>query len=555
MLIPDGVKRAAWRQRCERPALAWRVVHIDLKGPKIPPGVFADLLRLYAAWGINGVLVEYEHRLCCLPLSSQFPEEDRYSREEVAYLTELADELGIEWIPLFQSLGHCEYLSRLPGMQALVENPEEPSQLCPSRPAVRAYVQGMLDVLCELHPKSSFVHVGLDETHWLGHCPECRHRAEKLGGRLELYLEHATWVCEECVRRGRVPVVWGDMFAGGGRLDLLGHLPPETVVVPWEYSAVGDFETAIWFKGRRPCRSAFRCTYDGTRLGSALPALASDGGFADDLPSEILAEAGGLDGATGLARSFCQMRLISKHVRRLWAAGAAQASSHGLVHANFFRGALNCNQVVREVLRAGGEGAIATNWARGHSLAPVNAPWPLALYAVAQFAAGAWTGQTSRRDLEERAPEIARVLGMPDRLGRWSLDDLLWMLSNPTGAETCAMVQEILERNPGSGAFAEGLALALRIRQVVSELQFLQVEGRWWFPCAAELPARIGVGMRERLKRVESDLQGLEASARSYYLRWVGTEKDFALWWKGLFGADMELSRRAVELIATRKGE
>ena len=95
-LFPSKARLPAWRQQKAKPALAYRVVHIDLKGPKIPFRVFKKLLGQYARWGINGVLVEYEHRLPKLPLPHQFSSADRYTRAEVGELVNVARDLGID---------------------------------------------------------------------------------------------------------------------------------------------------------------------------------------------------------------------------------------------------------------------------------------------------------------------------------------------------------------------------------------------------------------------------------------------------------------------------
>jgi len=542
----------SWRQQSDQPALQHRVVHVDLKGPKLPVAAFADLLRLLARWGINGVLVEYEHRLPELPLEHQFPQADRYGSDELARLLDLASDLAIEWIPLFQTLGHCEYLRRLPGTTGLAENPDDPSQLCPSSPQVRQYLLHLFDLVCKLHPHSRFVHVGLDETQWLGHCPACNERAQKLGGRMELYLDHCIWVCTEAVRRGRVPMLWGDMFLGEGRLDLVSRLPREAVVLPWEYSATSDLYEQLWYAGRRPCRAPFQCDYSGTRLAAPLPAMPKPGGFAEDLSAAQLAEVGGLDAATGLARSFGQVRLMAKRARRLWGTGAAQMSAHGMVHSNFLLGALNCNQLVRELARSNGEGAIATCWARGHSLAPINAPWPLSLYAFAQFAASAWSGRTDPADLEARAGEIAHELGMPERLGDWRLDDVLWTLSHPAPLSTAETVAELLEGCEGHSVFADSLILAVAMRRLVARLAFMVEEGRWWHPNAGDLPPKIAAGMKVRQAEIDAELQALQPRARQHYLRWVGQPHDFELWWRGVFGADQAFARSAIELVNPR---
>ncbi len=545
----------AWRRQTSRPALPNRVIHVDLKGPKIPFNVFKDLLKLYARWGINTVLVEYEHRLPELPLPRQFPKADRYSRREIETLTKLARDLGIQYIPLVQTLGHVEYLRRVPGTVRMMENPEYPNQLCPSNPTARDYVASLVDYVCDLHPDSKYLNVGLDETHQLGFCPICKKRAAKLGGSMELYLDHANWVTRMALDRGRTPMMAGDMFFGGGREDLLSRLDPRVIVMPWDYNCVRERAPYVLYKGGRPGKGAFRHDYSASRARQQLPIFAAEGRFADDLSAKQLQSLGGFDRKTGTAPAFSQARLIASRKRALWGYCAADASASGPFMPNFARGFHNCKQVVRSVLDLRGDGAVATCWARGHSFAPINSMWTLSLYGFAQFAASAWCGKTSPSDLEERSTEIAKELGLPARIGDWSLDDLLWILGNPTmsaaggRAGTLQNVLTVLKNLKSSGAFIDGLRIAVEAEWRWQQLLFALEESRWWYPNRETVPPIMGNDLRKRLKQLLREIDRLKPIARKYYTNWVGESAAFETWWRGLFDVDRALAQRAAAMI------
>ena len=222
-------------------------------------------------------------------------------------------------------------------------------------------------------------------------------------------------------------------------------------------------------------------------------------------------------------------------------------SADGQFHPNYARGLLNGNQLVRSLLDVKGQGAILTAWARGHSWAPINAPWPLALYAMAQFAASAWSGRTATRDLAGRQAFIAAELGMPARLGPWSLDDVLGMLSRPAlggpyaRASTVRRIRDMLKSRPGRGLFGDGLRRILELELDQLELLFLLEEIRWWHPNAAELPPSIPDEMGKRFRAVQTRIRIRRASTRSWYVRWVGEPAAFDNWWEGLFGASESL--------------
>lgn len=554
-LLPPNSRAPSWKRERPSPALAERVVHVDLKGPKIPFKVLKQLLPLYARWGISGVLVEYEHRLPHLPLPRQFPQGDRYSRAEIADLVHLSHDLGLDYIPLVQTLGHVEYLRHIRGTAAMMENPAYPNQLCPSNPRTREYLTRLIEITCELHPKNPRINVGLDETQQLGFCPVCKKRAAALGGKMELYLEHARWITSLVLRHGRIPMMWGDMFLGKGRDDLIAKLDLRVHVMPWDYGCVTPRSPYLLYKGNRPCKAAFRHDYTCESYPSPVPMLPAKGGFAEDLKTSELRRLGGLDVKTGLARGFVQGRIMAKVPRPLWGTCAADASASGPFRPNFVRGLYNCNQMVREVLDLRGRGVVATVWARGHSFAPINSMWPVSLYTIAQFAASGWTGKTSPAEVRRRRDAIAAEVGMPARIGEWALDDLLWVLSNPPNLgsygrfTTLQTILGLLRDAKVKGVFAEGLSLSIQVEILSQELHFLVEEARWWHPNRDIVPPSIGTEMRARVRRIVRDIAALKPVAKRYYTGWVGEGNAFETWWRGLFEVDIALARKGVALV------
>ncbi len=552
MIFSDKKNLPCWRKNFPQPAIKNRFFHIDLKGPKIPVNVFSLLLEQLARWGINGVVVEYEHRLPYLPLSRQFPLSERYKESEIRFLLEKAESLGIEWVPLVQTFGHVEYLSRLENSMELFENNRYPSQLCPSKMQVREYIRNLIDYICTLHPKSRYIHVGQDETHQLGFCPECSKRMKKLGGRMELYLEHAQFVWEEIFKHSRIPMSWGDMFVGHGRLDLIEKIDGRVILLPWDYDSIDETSRSVIYKGFRPSKKQFHNKY---REPEPVLDFVRKGQFFEDLNSNEIENIG--IGETGYPFSCGQIRIMAKTGRPLWGTCAVYISADMQFHANYIRGFLNPVQMCNVIASLGGEGIIGTLWARGHSFAPINAPWTLSLYNIAQFAAASWTGKRCPEDLKKIRDEIANELDITSMFdGEWALDDILWIVSAPSAysgiyskIKRLENILEMLKKQNISGCFGEGLKLVLQAENIQNNLRYILEEGRWWYSTRKEMPQVLKRDIKKRIHNLNGQIKKLRTPVEKYYLRWVGDKKSFNLWWENLFTLDMAVAKNVSEML------
>jgi hypothetical protein len=94
------------------------------------------------------------------------------------------------------------------------------------------------------------------------------------------------------------------------------------------------------------------------------------------------------------------------------------------VYPLFMRGQMNCLDWVMTCLTHGGEGVVATSWARGHSFTCANAHPEMDWYAVATLGAAGW-GTLTPDDLLAFDERFAwQFLGLPDG----HLGDLLYLL-------------------------------------------------------------------------------------------------------------------------------
>lgn len=547
MIFSKKNKVPSWIAQCSVPAIKNRFFHIDLKGPKIPFEVFSSLLEQLARWGINGVVVEYEHRIPFLPLPQQFPSHERYTESQIKFLNQKAKSLGIEWIPLVQTFGHVEYLSRLKGTENLFEDEQYPAQLCPSRKEVKKYIEQVIDYICYLHPDSKYIHIGQDETRQLGSCNTCRKKVKTPADRIDLYLEHAKFVWEHVLRHGKTPMLWADMIIGSGRVDILNRIDKRIILVPWDYISTGKSSKFVIYKGFRPAKAQFRNKFVDPE---PVMRFANPGEFFEDLDRKDTMKIG-VDSNTGYPLSYAQLRVLVNANRDLWSACGLYMSADMQFHANYIRGVLNPAGMCDFLISRKGEGIIATLWARGHSFAPVNAPWTTVLYNLVQFARISYSGKTSPEDFRKSSEEIACELDMPAMYDNfWTLDDICWIISSPSAQDRITTIKNVLallERKKVSGCFGEGLKMSLEAEYLQSRIRSVIDECRYWYSTRDEMPVPLKNSMKTKLSETQREIKKFKGPMKNYYLKWVGDRKSFSLWWENLFNLDLQIAREAIK--------
>jgi len=262
----------------------------------------------------------------------------------------------------------------------------------------------------------------------------------------------------------------------------------------------------------------------------------------------------------GYPRSFSQIRAMAKTGRHLWGTCGVYTSSDMHFRPDFVRGTLNPAHMCQTLADLGGQGVIGTSWARGHSLAPIGAPWPVTLYNVAQFAASSWTGSASVQDIKARRSAIARELDMPEKIGEWSLDDLLRVVScrsqvvgNSGKIATVDRVLKLLRKSDISGCFGDGLLISLEAELLALKYDFLCEEVLWWRPNRENLPPSIVKQLRARFSEIHRDAEVLKKRAQPYYVTWVGEKAAFETWWIGAVGVHEQLAESAISSLLSRR--
>jgi hexosaminidase len=219
------------------PVLWRRGVHLDLKGLPPTPARLLKLLDLFAAARFRCVLVEWEDSFpwTCDP---RFRSETAYTPDEIDVFHRRARELGLQIVPLVQSLGHMETPLRIDHYAPLRELPDRIDGLNSLAPGARELVQRMVDdVVARTGPITHF-HLGGDEAFTFGQNPQTRQYVAE-HGRASLYLHHVRPILQSLNARRICPILWHDMMRDWDDASV-AELAGMADVMVWSYQDSPD---------------------------------------------------------------------------------------------------------------------------------------------------------------------------------------------------------------------------------------------------------------------------------------------------------------------------
>jgi hypothetical protein len=319
---------------------------------------------------VNTLLVEYED---VFPFDGMDIAADRktlWSKRMLKEFLDAADANGIDVIPLQQCVGHFEYLLGWKKYRKLAEDQAYPSTIRVDDPKARAVVFDMLRQVIEAHPRSKYVHLGMDEAHGL-------FKGAKRMKRdfLELYLDYLGDLLEIVEPYGKTPIIWSDMLEDHFRPDAFGKYKERVIIMTWEYGKVMDRSSMGRLAGRRVSKA-----WLDEPENLEAPAIGPGTQFAEDWPADIKRAIKPYMSGRTFTPLF-HMDLWAKLGFRVLGTSAARASSFGIVYPNYNNAFTNVRGWSNAVKRTGQMGQVASSWARGTSWCPPNfnidLQWPI----------------------------------------------------------------------------------------------------------------------------------------------------------------------------------
>ncbi len=222
-----------------------RGFHIDLRVQVMTMPALKSFAKELADFGINTLVMEWE---ASYPYEKHATISNKYaySREEVRDFIAYCENLGLDVIPLQQCFGHVEYILRHARYNALKESRQDISQVCPLKvEETKKLFTDLFADMISLHD-SKYLHIGIDETRLLGHCPECSSKiAEE--GTARLFGDYVNEMCNIVIGMGKIPVLWADIVLKYP--EAIEMLPKEVIYVDWNYgwkiNYFGDIEKVL----------------------------------------------------------------------------------------------------------------------------------------------------------------------------------------------------------------------------------------------------------------------------------------------------------------------
>jgi hypothetical protein len=238
-----------------------RCFHIDLNHANPTGERLVHWLRELAALGYDTILWEVENAVrwdtcpaCAAP--------DAFSKDEFRAILATARGLGLQAIPLFQTLGHCEYVLKHPAWMHLAEAPGRIEQYCPNHPALLPFLHRWIAEHLEVFGPVERFHVGMDEAVLLGACPTCSAEVARHGEH-GLFVRHLRAVVAPLLAQGITPMIWADMALA--HLATCDLLPREVELCDWNYFT-WEGQNRIWLWSRRNPQTLHNAPIDPATL-------------------------------------------------------------------------------------------------------------------------------------------------------------------------------------------------------------------------------------------------------------------------------------------------
>lgn len=207
------------------------IFHLDFNYVALRPDYIRDWLQRLKAMGFNAILWELEDKVqwetcpeCVWP--------EALSKRAFRKLLDESRALGLEPIPLLQTVGHAEYVLQHKPYRAFREVDTRHDCYCTSNPRVTKFLKAWITEYLDLFGDIRHFHLGGDEAYVFGTCPACAAEVAQ-DGATALFGRHIRALAKPLLKRGIRPGIWNDMIMK--EPQALGLDPRTCVLWDWNY--------------------------------------------------------------------------------------------------------------------------------------------------------------------------------------------------------------------------------------------------------------------------------------------------------------------------------
>ncbi len=225
------------------PDVALRSIHLCLDAKT---GVYSDLVTdLFAPYKVNSVVGEVQLVQWDATKDMNIHNPNGMTKQQFADFVKLCDDNFIDFIPLFQTLGHCGWLFANGRNNDMAEDPETPYAYNVANPKTYPLMTAILDEIFAV-AKPKYLHIGHDEVTMRGRYPYRPENVEK--GIKQLVFDDVMFYYNYAKENNARIMLWHDMFmdltetptANGGAPHFLAELrkklPRDIIMCLWRYT-------------------------------------------------------------------------------------------------------------------------------------------------------------------------------------------------------------------------------------------------------------------------------------------------------------------------------
>lgn len=310
------------------------IFHFDFNYVNLRPDYIRKWLHLVARMGYNAILWEPEDKVAWQSCAQAIWQE-ALSKQDFKELIREADALGLESIPLLQSVGHAEYILKHDAYRHMRELPDHHDCYCTENRATRDFLKNLITEYLEVFGNISRFHLGGDEAYVFAKCPTCAKEAKRVGV-MSLYSRHISELAAVLKTEGIRAGVWSDMVLA--HPDQIKSLPTSIDIWDWNY-------------------------WDGDKPNTMARIWGHKTVPPDSIPAKIKAIFPEITNFDGMYNNFYTAEVLKRMGYEVILCGAARSSGDTFFAPSINTHAANIAGATRKVRELGLAGTCVTSWA------------------------------------------------------------------------------------------------------------------------------------------------------------------------------------------------